>query len=59
MARAVGMRIVGEGVETERQLEFLNREHCDCAQGFLLGRPMPAAELSGRSGGCCVSVTRV
>jgi len=46
MARAVRMRIVGEGVETERQLEFLNREHCDCAQGFLLGRPMPAAELA-------------
>ena len=46
MARAVGMRTVGEGVETERQLEFLKRERCDSAQGFLLARPMAAGDLA-------------
>jgi diguanylate cyclase (GGDEF)-like protein len=45
LARALGLRIVGEGVETEAQLAFLKREGCECAQGFLLGRPMPASQL--------------
>jgi len=45
MGHALGMTIVGEGVETEAQLAFLRQEGCDFAQGFLLGRPAPAAAL--------------
>jgi diguanylate cyclase (GGDEF)-like protein len=41
MAHALGLTIVGEGVETEAQLEFLRREGCEFAQGYLLGRPGP------------------
>jgi diguanylate cyclase (GGDEF)-like protein len=39
MARALGMTVVAEGVETEDQLEVLQRLGCDYAQGFLFARP--------------------
>ena len=44
MAKALGMGVIPEGVETEGQLERLIGLGCDFAQGFHLGRPMPAAE---------------
>jgi EAL domain-containing protein (putative c-di-GMP-specific phosphodiesterase class I) len=40
MARALGMRVIPEGVETEGQLARLADLGCDFAQGFLLSRPM-------------------
>ncbi|MGE0865406.1 MAG: EAL domain-containing protein [Vicinamibacterales bacterium] len=48
MGHALGMTIVGEGVENEAQWEFLKREGCDFAQGYLLGRPVPASALADR-----------
>jgi diguanylate cyclase (GGDEF)-like protein len=39
MAHALGLIVVGEGVESAAQLEFLRREGCEFAQGYLLGRP--------------------
>jgi diguanylate cyclase (GGDEF)-like protein/PAS domain S-box-containing protein len=45
LGRAMGLDLVGEGVETEAQLEFLRREGCHSAQGYLLGMPVTAAEL--------------
>ncbi len=42
MAHNLKLTVVAEGVETEYQWEFLKRHHCDYAQGFLFGRPMPA-----------------
>jgi len=45
MAHELGLKVVAEGVELEEQYEFLKRHGCDFAQGFLLGRPMPAAEV--------------
>ncbi|MEM6708479.1 MAG: bifunctional diguanylate cyclase/phosphodiesterase [Pseudomonadota bacterium] len=39
------MLVLAEGVENEAQLEVLRRVGCDLAQGFLLGKPMSAAEL--------------
>lgn len=47
LARALGMTTVVEGVETAEQLELLRAHGCPLAQGFLLGRPVPADELSG------------
>ena len=48
MAHSLGLDVVAEGVETAEQLDTLRRLRCDEAQGFLLGRPMPAAELVRR-----------
>jgi diguanylate cyclase (GGDEF)-like protein len=45
MAHSLGVRTVGEGVESEAQLEFLEDLLCDAAQGFYLARPMPAANF--------------
>ncbi|MBL8233271.1 MAG: EAL domain-containing protein [Bryobacterales bacterium] len=45
MAHALGQSVVAEGVETQEQLEFLKHQDCDFGQGFLLARPMPAAEF--------------
>jgi EAL domain-containing protein (putative c-di-GMP-specific phosphodiesterase class I) len=46
LGHSLGLQVVGEGVETEAQLAFLREQHCDVAQGFLLGRPAPAAEIA-------------
>ncbi|RZU98664.1 putative bifunctional diguanylate cyclase/phosphodiesterase [Spiribacter vilamensis] len=42
LARALDLVIVAEGVETERQREWLIEYNCDQLQGFLLGRPIEA-----------------
>jgi diguanylate cyclase (GGDEF)-like protein len=45
MATALGMECVGEGVETQAQLQFLGQSGCREAQGFLIAQPMPAQLL--------------
>ena len=45
MARALGHRVVAEGIETRPQLQFLRRQGCDMVQGYLLARPMPAVQV--------------
>jgi len=45
LAHALGLEVVAEGVETERQLAVLQRLHCDFAQGYLFSKPVSAAEL--------------
>jgi diguanylate cyclase (GGDEF)-like protein len=44
-ARALGLRTTAEGVERETQLEVLRELGCDTAQGYLIARPLPPAEL--------------
>jgi diguanylate cyclase (GGDEF)-like protein len=44
---AAGLQVVAEGVETEEVVGILGAVGCDIAQGYLLARPMPAAELGG------------
>ncbi|MBW7900383.1 MAG: EAL domain-containing protein [Rhodocyclaceae bacterium] len=48
LARNLGLRVVAEGVENEAQREFLSRHGCDLLQGYLFGRPEPAAAWSER-----------
>jgi len=40
LGRNLGMQITVEGVEDERQLEWLRRTDCDWVQGFAIARPM-------------------
>ena len=47
--------MLAEGVETERQLAFLREVGCDEAQGYAIGRPVPAEEIVfGRNGALAV-----
>ncbi|MFM2052345.1 MAG: hypothetical protein RL456_382 [Pseudomonadota bacterium] len=48
MARSLAVGLVAEGVETQAQLDFLVDQGCDIAQGFLLGKPMPAEDFLAR-----------
>jgi diguanylate cyclase (GGDEF)-like protein len=45
LSRTLGIRSVAEGVETPEHLRLVREAGCDLAQGFLLGRPMPAGEV--------------
>ncbi len=52
MARALGLKVVAEGVETEEQLRFLRVLRCEVYQGYLCSRPVPPepfADLLRRS----------
>jgi len=44
LAKTLNIDVVAEGVEEFAQLMVLQEERCALAQGFLLGRPLPAAE---------------
>lgn len=46
LARNLGLRSIGEGVETSEQLERLRALGCDQAQGYLFARPAAAEDLS-------------
>jgi diguanylate cyclase (GGDEF)-like protein len=45
LARSMGLDIIAEGVETDRQQAFLLKEGCSQIQGYLYGRPMPAGSM--------------
>ena len=47
LGHALDLRVLAEGVETAEQLDFLREHHCDEGQGYLFGRPRPAAALLG------------
>jgi diguanylate cyclase (GGDEF)-like protein/PAS domain S-box-containing protein len=50
LGRAFGFNVIAEGVETVAQAEQLAADGCEEAQGYLYGRPMPAAEFTARFG---------
>jgi EAL domain-containing protein (putative c-di-GMP-specific phosphodiesterase class I) len=43
--QALGVRVVAEGIETEGTLTFLRDLSCDVAQGYHIGRPLPAGQI--------------
>jgi diguanylate cyclase (GGDEF)-like protein/PAS domain S-box-containing protein len=40
LGHSLGLRVVAEGVETKRQLDYLRDAGCDEAQGYFIARPM-------------------
>lgn len=46
MAHSLGLQVIAEGVENESQMRYLRTHLCDEIQGYLLSRPLPAAELA-------------
>ncbi len=50
MAHGLSLKVVAEGVEDQRQLDFLKAEGCDEVQGYLISRPVEASELGALLG---------
>jgi len=46
LGASLGMRTTAEGVETATQLDAIRAEGCTEVQGYLTGRPMPAAQAA-------------
>ncbi|HLD64872.1 MAG TPA: EAL domain-containing protein [Pseudomonas sp.] len=45
MAHHLKLRVIAEGVETEAQVAFLKKGHCDEFQGYFFAKPMPVKLL--------------
>lgn len=46
IAHTMGMNVVAEGIETQKQLDHLRALNCDFGQGFFFFRPMDAEKIS-------------
>jgi diguanylate cyclase (GGDEF)-like protein len=45
LSHSLGLRCIAEGVETAAQFNFLRSHGCEEAQGYLISRPLPEAQL--------------
>ncbi|QPK64792.1 EAL domain-containing protein [Methylomonas sp. LL1] len=45
IAKILKFNVIAEGVETERQAEYLLQHDCDEAQGYLFGKPMASEDF--------------
>jgi FixJ family two-component response regulator len=45
MAHHLKLKVIAEGVETEAQVAFLKKSHCDEFQGYYFAKPIPLATL--------------
>ena len=46
MAHALDLEVIAEGIEEPEQVAFFQRHQCDAMQGFLLCRPLSAADIT-------------
>ena len=49
LGESLGMPVLAEGIETEAQWQFLDREGCAKGQGYLFARPVSLANCRPRS----------
>lgn len=45
LGKTLGLKVIAEGVETQRQSDFIEALDVDEVQGYWIGKPMPADEL--------------
>ncbi len=57
MAHALGMTVVGEGIETDRQLDNLVEMECDEGQGYVFAPPVEPAEIAALHAAARASAT--
>jgi diguanylate cyclase (GGDEF)-like protein len=50
MAKALKLKVIAEGVETEAQTRFLQEHNCDEAQGYYFSKPMVAGDFAAKIG---------
>lgn len=46
LAHRMQLKVVAEGVETEAQLGYLRKNHCDEMQGYYFSKPVPAESFA-------------
>jgi EAL domain-containing protein (putative c-di-GMP-specific phosphodiesterase class I) len=45
LAKAMGLDVTAEGIETGEQLQFLTNKRCERGQGFHLAKPMNSTDF--------------
>jgi EAL domain-containing protein (putative c-di-GMP-specific phosphodiesterase class I) len=45
LAHNLGLKVIAEGVEDSQAWNILLQKHCDFAQGFFMGKPMPIKDF--------------
>ncbi|MBF0264172.1 MAG: EAL domain-containing protein [Gammaproteobacteria bacterium] len=48
MSHKLGLKVIAEGIETDKQFELLKMMGCDYGQGYLFSKPIPAQEFKKR-----------
>ncbi len=46
LGRSLDVTVTVEGVENERQVDFVSQARCDQIQGYYFGRPIPSTALA-------------
>ena len=46
LAKKLGLTVIGEGIETKEQLDYLKKHACDMFQGYLVSKPVPEVEIN-------------
>jgi len=46
LGASLKLRVIADGLETQKQLAFLKQQHCNEAQGYFLSRPTTAAQFA-------------